>query len=50
MAATAVDHEHRVMARELFFDLVFVRLTQVATCSPRGSAAACSCCASKESV
>jgi low temperature requirement protein LtrA len=32
MAATAVDHEHRVTARELFFDLVFVfGFTQVAT-------------------
>jgi low temperature requirement protein LtrA len=32
MAATAVDHEHRVTARELFFDLVFVfAFTQVAT-------------------
>jgi low temperature requirement protein LtrA len=32
MAATAVDHEHRVTPRELFFDLVFVfAFTQVAT-------------------
>jgi low temperature requirement protein LtrA len=32
MPATAVDHEHRVTARELFFDLVFVfAFTQVAT-------------------
>ena len=32
MAATVVDHEHRVTARELFFDLVFVfAFTQVAT-------------------
>ena len=32
MAATAVDHEHRVTPRELFFDLVFVFVfTQVAT-------------------
>jgi low temperature requirement protein LtrA len=48
MAATAVDHEHRVTPRELFFDLVFVfAFTQVATLladdrrSP-GSAAVCS--------
>jgi low temperature requirement protein LtrA len=32
MAATAVEHEHRVTPRELFFDLVFVfAFTQVAT-------------------
>lgn len=32
IAATAVDHEHRVTPRELFFDLVFVfAFTQVAT-------------------
>ena len=32
MPATAVDHEHRVTPRELFFDLVFVfAFTQVAT-------------------
>jgi low temperature requirement protein LtrA len=32
MAATAVDHEHRVTPRELFFDLVFVfAFTQVTT-------------------
>jgi low temperature requirement protein LtrA len=32
MAATAVEHEHRVSPRELFFDLVFVfAFTQVAT-------------------
>jgi low temperature requirement protein LtrA len=32
MAATAVDHEHSVTPRELFFDLVFVfAFTQVAT-------------------
>jgi low temperature requirement protein LtrA len=32
MAATTVDHEHRVTPRELFFDLVFVfAFTQVAT-------------------
>jgi low temperature requirement protein LtrA len=32
MSATAVDHEHRVTPRELFFDLVFVfAFTQVAT-------------------
>jgi low temperature requirement protein LtrA len=32
MAPTAVDHEHRVTPRELFFDLVFVfAFTQVAT-------------------
>jgi low temperature requirement protein LtrA len=32
MVATAVDHEHRVTPRELFFDLVFVfGFTQVAT-------------------
>ena len=32
MAAPAVDHEHRVTPRELFFDLVFVfAFTQVAT-------------------
>ena len=32
VAATAVDHEHRVTPRELFFDLVFVfAFTQVAT-------------------
>jgi low temperature requirement protein LtrA len=32
MVATAVDHEHRVTPRELFFDLVFVfAFTQVAT-------------------
>jgi len=32
MAVTAVDHEHRVTPRELFFDLVFVfAFTQVAT-------------------
>ncbi len=32
MPATAVDHEHRVSPRELFFDLVFVfAFTQVAT-------------------
>src|ERR671915_2175021 len=32
MAATAVDQEHRVTPRELFFDLVFVfAFTQVAT-------------------
>ena len=32
MPATAVDHAHRVTARELFFDLVFVfAFTQVAT-------------------
>jgi hypothetical protein len=35
MAATAVDQEHRVTPRELFFDLVFVlAFTQVATLSP----------------
>ena len=32
MPATAVDHDHRVSPRELFFDLVFVfAFTQVAT-------------------
>ena len=32
MVATAVEHEHRVTPRELFFDLVFVfAFTQVAT-------------------
>jgi low temperature requirement protein LtrA len=32
MAATAIEHEHRVTPRELFFDLVFVfAFTQVAT-------------------
>ena len=32
MSATALDHEHRVTPRELFFDLVFVfAFTQVAT-------------------
>ena len=32
MVARAVDHEHRVTPRELFFDLVFVfAFTQVAT-------------------
>ena len=32
MPATAIDHEHRVTPRELFFDLVFVfAFTQVAT-------------------
>jgi low temperature requirement protein LtrA len=32
MAVTAVEHEHRVTPRELFFDLVFVfAITQVAT-------------------
>ena len=32
MAARAVEHEHRVTPRELFFDLVFVfAFTQVAT-------------------
>ena len=32
MVATAVDHEHWVTPRELFFDLVFVfAFTQVAT-------------------
>ena len=48
MAVTAVEHEHRVTPRELFFDLVFVfAFTQVATCwrmtrlSP-GSAGGCS--------
>jgi hypothetical protein len=51
MAATAVDQEHRVTPRELFFDLVFVfAFTQVATLSPTtrrspGSAGACSCSA-----
>jgi low temperature requirement protein LtrA len=32
MAVTAIEHEHRVTPRELFFDLVFVfAFTQVAT-------------------
>ena len=32
MSVAAVDHEHRVTPRELFFDLVFVfAFTQVAT-------------------
>ena len=44
MSVAAVDHEHRVTPRELFFDLVFAfAFTQVATLLADGSGSPRSC-------